>query len=107
MITHEQAKELKEAGFPQTRTLAFPYPNYYNQDGLIRNPARSCTEDWSLMIKIPILSELIEACGGDSVIVLTIGKSLSTALHGKTGLISQGKTPEEAVKNLYIALNKK
>ena len=55
----------------------------------------------------PTLEELIEACGGESVLILTIGKVRSTVVHGVTGIVSEARTPTEAVAQLYLTLNRK
>ena len=84
-MNYELAKELKDAGFPQ--------------DGI--------GQFIDVKLASPTLSELIEACGGESIIVLTIGKAYTTALHGATGFICNDSTPEEAIARLWLALNKK
>lgn len=94
-MNYELALKLKEAGFPQ-----FPDNRngfyLYDSDGF-------GTEQ----VYVPTLSELIEACKLDSFFQLTFmsssGKWSSEfdSYHGK------GSTPEEAVANLYLALNQK
>lgn len=92
---YELALKLKNAGFPQNGM------KYQGPSKEIDEPTLS-----DELVLIPTLSELIEACGGDSVIILTIGKAQTTALHGVTGLITNKSTPEEAVANLWLELNK-
>jgi len=55
----------------------------------------------------PTLDELIEECGGESLIVLTVGKEMVTALHGKSGISCSGKTARIALGQLYLTLNSK
>jgi hypothetical protein len=98
-ISYELAKLLKEAGFPQRI--------HYDINDYLPEPLKDGTYDKNDFVAIPTLSELIEACGDESVIVLTIGKALTTALHGITGIVTNGSTPEEAVSRLYLELNKK
>ncbi len=90
MITYELAKQLKHAGYSQELG-----------DGYFLDDSSGLGNE---QVYIPTLSELIESFD-DSVIVLTTGKKMSTVLHGKTAIVSQGSTPEEAVTRLYIALN--
>ena len=87
MISYSLAKQLKDAGFPfkEVDTNFELHPSTY-----------------------PTLSELIEACGEN--IVLNIGyngytwaKQDINVLDFKMGV---GKTPEKAVANLYLELNK-
>ncbi len=100
---YELAKKLKDSGFPQ----AYPTGNgcgffYKNDDG-----SNECYA--------PTLTELIEACGDrfyslhqDDPIsgIYRFGKFYATA---KPQIAERfgGDTPEEAVANLWLALNKK
>ena len=98
-MKYELAKELKEAGFPQiikdtqyTGALECGHCGYFMKGE----------------VHIPTLSELIEACG--KYIELSNGDVRFKdwyASAGKAGEEIEGKTPEEAVARLYIALNKK
>lgn len=103
-MNYELAKKLKDAGFTQFGS---------NEDGY-------ATTDAGDMIYIPHLHELIEACGNSFF-------SLSVSLNGdiwyafgdwewqlgeepkqaKDMRLGHGSTPEEAVANLYLALNNK
>lgn len=82
-MTYELALELKKAGFPQ-------------------DPDRPA-EDW---ITMPTLSELIEACGDrfDNLRRIYDGSFAAESI-GKEP--QGGDTPEEAVANLWLLLNKK
>lgn len=102
MITYEQALELKEAGFPSVKEPKFDQ-GYW------------CSEDEGEGVYIPTLEELIKACGdklktlyrhGD-VWVATPEDCTLCDWENWEGIRAEGLTPEEAVKNLYIALNKK
>lgn len=106
-MDHELVKKLKDAGFPQTRTTDLPYPNYYTEDGKIRNPARDDIESWDSMIKIPFLEELIEELTKDSVIVITTGKAYSQVLHSNSGVMRQSRNLETTLAELWLSVNKK
>jgi hypothetical protein len=85
-MTYELAKQLKDAGFPFIK----------------------CEHDES-SIKIPTLSELIEACGAgfDHLMrvdegFLAFPNDIDVKNDGEDYL---GKTPEEAVAKLWLKLN--
>ena len=113
-MTYELAKELKDAGLTQN----FNGHSYFcSKTKSIRstNPDRLYLPD---DIAIPTLSELIKACGrkffGLRHAQLQKGwyadarKIYSPAYRGKKIVTTQfGKTPEEAVARLWLALNKK
>ena len=81
MITYELALLLKGAGFPREVNK----------------------KEW---IKIPTLSELIEAIKG--YVVLERGKNYWICFLRENPLGQEnGDTPEEAVSKLWLALNKK
>lgn len=98
-MNYELAKELKDAGFPQTDE-----PNICGHCG----DGGPDTE-----VRYPTLSELIEACGDRfaSLIRKNGGwESNSKFLSNKDGTVDAhnwiGSTPEEAVTRLWLALNK-
>lgn len=108
-MTYELAKELKEAGFPQTgehldydRCPYMIYPDCID-DGVSQN---GCY--------VPTLEELIEACGdGFSHLVRYYihDKLYWEAETPKVNIIgfsctSRCETPEEAVANLWLELLK-
>ena len=97
-ISYELAKELKDAGFPQKES-GTPHTRHVCEKHQYKYPTFSCGE--CDIVYAPTLSELIEACGGESVIILTVGKTMSTVLHGVTVLISEDKTPKIAIAQLY------
>jgi hypothetical protein len=99
MLSHELAKELKDAGFPQGE------PEQYTSDGQwIPEAERKY---------IPTLSELIEACGCKTFDLLKIDNTWYAAdgfgSHRDYWAThkAEGSTPEEAVARLWLALNKK
>ena len=107
-MTYELAKQLKDAGFPQKRDESedkyFVAEDLQVEGGII-----------SKVIYKPTLSELIEACIKDNApfgaITIHIDNDGSAEITSQR--ISQdegyikGKTPEEAVAKLWLALNKK
>lgn len=107
-LTYEDCKELKDAGYEQKSPRYYEDGRLFDEAGLSHPsiPIEVYREEIAKTVYFPSLSELIEACGEESVITLTIGKAISTALHGATGLVSEGSSPEQAVKNLWIAINK-
>lgn len=92
-MNYETAKKLKDAGFP----FREPTCEFCKEHGI------SCGASY------PTLSELIEACG-DEFIALHKGKNIWYAEGEDEPLEPEqqfGKTPEEAVANLYLALKGK
>lgn len=88
MLDYETCRKLKECGF-EFRTISEGV-TFHEDEGLIQ----------------PTLSELIDACGEE----MTIGirkKSSCAFLAGDPLVMCDGKTPEEAVAALYLALNEK
>lgn len=102
-ITYEQAKELKDAGFPQSGKSC----HWWHETGT------STSDEYAEgRCYIPELSELIEACVPRCDLTLTeSGTDWEAGLYnfydGEWVYYEVGKTPEEAVAKLYIALNKK
>lgn len=129
MITYEKAQELKEAGFPQEYKKTDPLMDWaYDTTGelhllhsdndtgwwigndynhqLSEMTDEQMQKDW---VKCPTLSELIEACGG---LYFNLERNVddwqALTNNGKELIaIGRGSTPEEAVSNLYLELNKK
>ena len=99
-MNYKLALKLKEAGFPQDRT----------------NQIKECG-GWGGIggdedVINPTLSELIKACG-NRFAMLAIGQGKWYARADQTcdecafdEPIAYGETPEEAVANLWLALNK-
>lgn len=105
-MTYELAKKLKDAGYPQKE-----HDDQELMDGItIEVPGDA--------VYAPSLSELIEACGygfGGLIRLHTgnfqaMGGALEKAKHEGQGFYSIqvfGSTPEEAVAELWLALNSK
>ena len=107
-MNYKLAKQLKDAGFPQEDLIM-------NIDRFV-DSGKVTSEDYSTLMAseydkkqdrcfIPTLSELIEACGA-SELEFWIRKDCAKVRAGN-GAYSTGKTPSEAVANLYCEINKK
>ena len=105
-MNFELAKKLKEAGFPMR---CIKIKRDFSGDAQYLEP---------LQPLVPSLSELIEECGDDFNCLFkhtdetfwTAGYAVSEIEAGfgwsKITKIGEGSTPEEAVANLYLELNK-
>ncbi len=112
-MNYDLAKELMEAGFPQG---CLPFfcdgckKAQHNDEGI---DMCDCEVNKYTQTYIPTLSELIEACGECFVVLKAVHDMnqwiASDALYdsGKLGLIGIGSSPESAVANLWLALNRK
>lgn len=103
MINYELAKKLKKAGFPKSA------PRYADEIG----PGIYIDTNQE-SIYYPTLSELIAACGNDFRDLLNIRDELGAKWAAQSMPDEQGRTitkvelsPEEAVVNLWLALNTK
>lgn len=101
-LSYELCKRLKECGFPDMSSAE------------METNGREYISDGEQWLKVPTLSELIEACGRKFGGIYQVqGKDLrmKDTVHwyaysyGKKIEI-EGKTPEEAVANLYLKINK-
>lgn len=91
MITQEKAKQLKEAGFPESRS-----------------DIAVLDEKSGITYYHPTLSELIEACGEDfeELVKMNYGWDAHGLTENTHSGIEHGLSPEEAVANLYLELHK-
>lgn len=110
MISFELAKKLKDAGFPLRSTFGADLDMFSDEFSF------RISDDTYIR---PFLSELIEACGASFDTLgqrsgsvppeykrwvargLQKGKKI-----GFEQIKEEGQTPEEAVSNLYLAINK-
>ncbi len=113
-MTYELAKKLKEAGYSQD----IPEWRGIPEIGFVDDSDQSKPEiEWEHFYD-PTLSELIEAClekkkpinGGENFFSLT--ENIDTWTAGiywieRENTKAEGSTPEVAVANLWLALNKK
>lgn len=107
-MDYKICKQLKDAGFSQRKEVTYIYFNEKTEKESIGEsygtPPNCCY--------IPTLSELIEACG-DELFGLQrsdnqTGNKWSAWSKFPEALVEKGaETPEIAVANLYLALNKK
>lgn len=100
-MNYELAKRLKNAGFPQGKgQYAFPNPG--------PDPVNIASIIYGAYI--PILEELIEACGSEQFTLeqQKLGKSFRWRAEDRfLSVVVYGSTPAEAVARLWLALNKK
>lgn len=89
-MDYELAKQLKDAGFP--KNIDFHHNCDIAQTIDVINP--------------PTLSELIEACGDEFKSVEKDFRIKHWEAWDRYGAYGKGKTPEEAVANLWLELNK-
>lgn len=128
MLTYELAKKLKEAGFPQKKIgyvwfFRKAVNNYFIQReaGWLKvytKNADNLKNEWYF---VPTLEELIEACGDRFEYLYRADEDMKEVgiywICGqnpsgegdefKMNPSGQGKTPSEAVANLWLQLNKK
>ena len=103
-MNYELAKQLKDAGFPQDIKEDYYYDGCEECEG--GNPESyielyHLIHDKSDLIKIPTLSELIEACGRDFDRLERIGNTNTWNVKGFfSDIETEGETPEEAVAKL-------
>lgn len=109
-MDYELAKQLKDAGFPQNdQKKGWVYLDVEGYDkpdlvwGVVNFP--------TIETLAPELSQLIEACGGlyfsletDALKYEASPQEWEAKSSAKT---ASGSTPEKAVANLWLALNKK
>lgn len=103
-MNYELCKKLKEAGFPQGSKQKA------TEDGSVYySPSLAMYGDDGVLYSIPTLSELIGACGGNGLFKL-IKQNVSEDKVWYAGdetnkYYGFGKTPEESVAKLWLALN--
>lgn len=113
-MTYDLAKKLKNAGFPQVgEGKKWCKPQW---EAMQRSEFVSCGCDHKTEeVYFPTLSELIEACGKHfHCLVHTTNGGMDCDREfwsaGKSAEVLDwlnGSTPEEAVANLWLAINKK
>lgn len=104
MIDYELAKKLEEAGFPE--------PNDLEPHAKVCSPERNKDGLYDY-VYVPELSELIEECGKDGRTFKSLqnidGKWRATGYHNEKDIYQDCggfETPQIALSELYIALNK-
>lgn len=113
-ISYELAKELKDAGFPQGKSAKIyyivdcPLPNGRMKPQECEQGADLSVVNVSEFCDIPTLSELIEACGEEFHCILKRGEEEGDKWEARSlNTRVNANTPEEAVAQLWIAINKK
>lgn len=97
-MNYELAKELKDAGLPQTGR-----GTWIDDKEPKELPSMP---HWEGAVYVPTLTELIEACGKPfQLIVMENGGATAMHLVGP-GIASSSGSAEEAVARLWLALNK-
>ena len=118
MLSYELAKKLKDAGFPQeNRKFYYEFCPDEDNELVISDNAwhDTWTQEWGDLhflketkeCACPTLSELIEVCGKKfSCLEKRTREDIWEAEY--VGMVrGYGDTPEEAVTNLWLELNKK
>jgi hypothetical protein len=99
-MNYELAKQLKDARFPLD-----PFRDWSKSD-FAWLPCSEITKEEREKLWIPTLSELIKACG-DEFLRLQLRETGNWVVFSRTNgvLLPFFTTPEEAVANLWLALN--
>ena len=109
MISYELAKKLKDAGFPQNGPGKFEFGCRLPREAMTLKHGFGSNCD--CLVKFPTLSELIEGCGDDfgslDMRFITPKTWHASEHYMPTEPLGRGDTPEEAVANLWLALNNK
>lgn len=110
-ISYELAVRLKEARYPQHG--AFQWVDSYGKREVWGTINQGQFPSHSFLCIAPTLSELMAACG-KRFSYLHFGETGWTAVDHAQGTLDEygdcrgrGSTPEEAVANLWLALNQK
>ena len=95
VMDNELAKELKQAGFPQSI--------HYNERGVADYVETDATGKTHI-VSVPTLEELVEACGVDFHSVERFSYAPFLA-RGRQIMQTPGQTPTEAVARLWLTLH--
>lgn len=118
MITYELAKKLIDAGFPEKEILLgdwyYEGPNGYGGKEFLyqlKDEEDQLGMSIGVTIRVPPLSELVEACGDRFYSLTQPYKNGDFEASDRPGDNFAGsvigKTPEIAAANLWLELNKK
>lgn len=100
-MNYELAKKLKEAGFANDIDIPGTQTSRGSKTLWLYGPKGVPSDE---MVYVPTLSELIEACGEKFDFLANNRNGVWQASGGEVQ-DRQGQTPEEAVANLWLALN--
>ncbi len=110
-MNYELAKKLKDAGFPQTEEKYCKCRFLTMEEKDVVPVVYDCKTE---RVSNPSLSELIEACGDRFLSVMhVVGADdhqnywIATDRENIGSHKHEGSSPEEAVANLWLELNKK
>ncbi len=110
-MKYELAKKLEDAGFGKNRAILHGKRIVFSDSHIDSEGNLITSAD---AVEVPTLSELIEACGDGFDALLkgqrknnVYGLWRADASDEAHGISLTGSTPEEAVANLWLALNKK
>ena len=125
-MNYELAKKLKDAGFPQKRPITYrenqewyeggdDWEKSFTPDGRKEDRKKLGLSEYAihvfdeeekerLGVYRPPLSELIEACGENFFELQRLLNGEFVALHNPSAKGFDGKTPEESVAKLWLAL---
>lgn len=116
-MNYELAKELKDAGFPirKSRELELPEGSVVYERTFVYEPQNGVAIDFPESLLVPTLEELIEACGdyfGQLIKIIdgpgwNVQSRWFTENSVRESRYATGKTPEEAVARLWLALHAK
>ncbi len=110
-MNYELAKKLKGVGFPQGGDGRFS-----NENGMPIPMFQPEVGEFGNFVYIPTLSELIETCGDKQIVIWRFKRKWYAGIYKYGSDIyiddypsydAEGETPEEAVANLWLELNKK
>lgn len=101
-MNYDLAKQLKEAGFTQSGKGELTL--HAGRTDIVPTGNGTHTVDAEALVYHPTLTELIGACRGGFG-ALMVGPGLGTWTARGNGIEIHTATPEEAVANLWLALN--
>jgi hypothetical protein len=102
MISYALSQQLKDSGFPQGKAH-FYWSTHTDPETLWDINLVSNIPSDAITIAAPTLDELIAACGDGAFLMITNGKGIWAAAFNNKG--AEGRTPDEAVAHLYLALH--
>ncbi len=102
-MNYELAKKLRDAGFPVKKGTKFSWTGKET----IFFDGETNDDHQRIYFEAPALSELIEACGDGFRWIQKCAGWWEACANENNIENTQGSTPEEAIANLWLELNKK